>query len=295
MKITDFFDKTFWKFIAVGIANTLVGTGVMFVAYNFFGLSYWISSASNYIIGSIVSYVLNKHFTFKNTDSNTKTLIKFIINISLCYLLAYGIAKPFVRFIFSNVDIKIQENLAMLAGMCFFVAFNYVGQRFFTFKQTPNDCFTEKKTDIKKKILTVKLSSLGDVLLFTPVLPALVKKEPNAQIFHLVAKSCSLMLSNNPHLTKIIETDDLGVSKNKLSNAFILFKLFFQLKPYHFDEVYIFHRNTILLTFFQLLGIKKIHIWSKTDNHTKRVHFCAFKLTEHRLYRHLKMIDPSLS
>lgn len=60
-KIQQLLDVTFWKFVLVGIVNTLVGTTVMFVAYNALHLSYWISSASNYIIGSIVSYFLNKY------------------------------------------------------------------------------------------------------------------------------------------------------------------------------------------------------------------------------------------
>lgn len=55
-KIKKYFDITTIKFLMVGVINTLVGTGVMFVFYNVFGLSYWISSASNYIVGSIVSY-----------------------------------------------------------------------------------------------------------------------------------------------------------------------------------------------------------------------------------------------
>lgn len=54
--IKDIFDKKLLKFILVGGINTLVGTFVMFGAYNFLGFSYWISSALNYIIGSIVSY-----------------------------------------------------------------------------------------------------------------------------------------------------------------------------------------------------------------------------------------------
>ena len=62
-KTQQLLDVTFWKFVLVGIANTLVGTTVMFVAYNALHLSYWISSASNYVIGSIVSYFLNKYFS----------------------------------------------------------------------------------------------------------------------------------------------------------------------------------------------------------------------------------------
>ena len=54
------------KFLMVGVINTLVGTGVMFLLYNVFSASYWVSSATNYIVGSVVSYFLNKYFTFQN-------------------------------------------------------------------------------------------------------------------------------------------------------------------------------------------------------------------------------------
>jgi len=131
-----FFDKTFWKFILVGIANTIFGTGIMFVFYNVFHFSYWVSSASNYIFGSILSYFLNKYFTFKSKTNTGKTMLRFVLNISLCYLLAYGGAKPLARYIFSGASQTLQENMAMLAGMCFFVALNYIGQRFFVFKGT---------------------------------------------------------------------------------------------------------------------------------------------------------------
>ena len=128
-------DKTFWKFILVGIINTIVGTGVMFLCYNALHFNYWISSAMNYIIGSIVSYFLNKYFTFQNKQRSWKMVAMFIINISVCYLIAYGVAKPLVARILYNQSITIQENGAMLVGMCLFVGLNYLGQRFFVFKK----------------------------------------------------------------------------------------------------------------------------------------------------------------
>ena len=73
-KIKNILDITFWKFVLVGIVNTLVGTAVMFAAYNVLHLSYWISSASNYVVGSIVSYFLNKYFTFQNKEKSWKQL-----------------------------------------------------------------------------------------------------------------------------------------------------------------------------------------------------------------------------
>ena len=133
-KLKLFTDKTFSKFVMVGVVNTVVCTSIMFIFYNVFHLSYWVSSASNYFFGSICSYLLNKHFTFQYHEKGFKSLIRFTINILVCYLLAYGIAKPFIRWIFSGFNDTIQDNISMALGMCLFVVFNYLGQRFFAFK-----------------------------------------------------------------------------------------------------------------------------------------------------------------
>lgn len=132
--LSKFFDRTFWKFILVGVANTLFGTGIMFAFYNVLHLSYWISSASNYFFGSILSYILNRLFTFRSDEGTIKTLPRFVLNICLCYLLAYGLAKPLVAHILSGFSQTVQENTAMLVGMCLFVGLNYMGQRFYVFK-----------------------------------------------------------------------------------------------------------------------------------------------------------------
>lgn len=145
--IKNFFDIKFWKFLLVGVLNTIIGNGLMFVFYNFTPLQnaywgiidgYWVSSALGYIIGSIASYFLNKHFTFKNTEKGIKPVLRFSINIAVCYLLAYGLAKPLISLVLSGAGENIQANVAMLAGMCLFVAFNYIGQRFFAFKEKDN-------------------------------------------------------------------------------------------------------------------------------------------------------------
>lgn len=128
-------DKTFLKFILVGVVNTLFGTAIMFVFYNVFGLSYWLSSASNYFFGSILSFFLNKRFTFENRDRSFLVVLKFALTIAVCYGVAYGVAKPLAAAVLAGtgVSLKLQENIAMLVGMCLFVGLNYLGQRFFAF------------------------------------------------------------------------------------------------------------------------------------------------------------------
>lgn len=126
-------DKKLGRFIIVGIINTIVGTAVMFGLYNLAGCSYWVSSAANYIVGSILSFFLNKYYTFEYKGDMAGSAVRFIINIAVCYLLAYGIAKPLVLAVLPGSQ-KLQENVAMLVGMCLFVGFNYLGQRLFAFR-----------------------------------------------------------------------------------------------------------------------------------------------------------------
>ena len=133
--LSSFFDATFLKFILVGVVNTLVGTAIMFFCFNVLAWSYWISSALNYIVGSIVSYFLNKRYTFQQKGHDLYTILKFIMNITICYVLAYGFAKPLVTWLLSGLSTNVQGNIALLVGMVLFVAFNYIGQRFWAFSQ----------------------------------------------------------------------------------------------------------------------------------------------------------------
>lgn len=146
------FDEKLLKFVLVGIVNTAVGTFIMFFLYNVVKWGYFASSAANYILTSILSFFLNKYFTFKSHGDMAKSAVRFTINIAVCYLLAYGIAKPLVVFLLTSLpdgilnpienvmysflssEKAVEENLAMIVGMCLFVLFNYFGQRFFAFK-----------------------------------------------------------------------------------------------------------------------------------------------------------------
>ena len=132
---TRFLDETLWKFVLVGIFNTLTGMAIMFGLYNLAGASYWVFSAANYILVSILSYVLNKKFTFRHEGEVVQSGIRFAVNIAVCYLLAYGIAKPCALALLEGCSTALQENVAMLIGMCLFTGLNYLGQRLFVFRR----------------------------------------------------------------------------------------------------------------------------------------------------------------
>lgn len=138
-KFLSLFDAKMLRFLLVGILNTIVGNGLMFLLYNLAGVSYWPATAISYALSSVMSYFLNRHFTFKYHGKGWKVPVRFALNIAVCYLLAYGIAKPLVSWILSGSSAAVRDNLAMLAGMGLFVCFNYVGQRLFTFREETTD------------------------------------------------------------------------------------------------------------------------------------------------------------
>lgn len=130
-----FFDGSMIRFIIVGVINTVIGSAIMFGMYNFLHISYWISTASNYILVSVLSYFLNKYFTFKNNEKSRSQVVRFAVNIVICYLIAYGLAKPLILMILRGASERFRINAAMFTGMVFFTVCNYLGQRFFAFSK----------------------------------------------------------------------------------------------------------------------------------------------------------------
>lgn len=137
-------------FGVIGVFNTILGFVLIMVFYNVLHWNYWAASAASYVIGSIFSYFANKKLTFKVEENNWKSAFRFACNIAVCYLLAYGIAKPAVRSLMAGysqmlskkigIEAKtIEENVAILFGMGLFIVFNFTGQKFFVFSGKKNE------------------------------------------------------------------------------------------------------------------------------------------------------------
>lgn len=142
--LSVFFDRRFLRFCLVGALNTLVGAGIMFGLYNLAGVSYWPSTAANYILTSILSFFLNKHFTFRASGNGWRQALRFTANIAVCYGISYAVSKQLVPALMSGASESLRDNAAMLAGMIFFTGLNYIGQRFFAFKPDENTGKPEK-------------------------------------------------------------------------------------------------------------------------------------------------------
>ena len=134
-KFLTLFDIKMWKFLLVGGLNTLVGEGLSYLLIFLTDLNLWWATAIPTVLASVMSYFLNKYFTFKNTEKGWKPVFRFALNIAVCYLLAYGIAIPLMQLMLSGMEETMAKVIAKTLGACLFVGFNYLGQRFFAFRE----------------------------------------------------------------------------------------------------------------------------------------------------------------
>jgi ADP-heptose:LPS heptosyltransferase len=59
-----------------------------------------------------------------------------------------------------------------------------------------------------KKILVIRFSSIGDIILCTPVVRSLKKNYPDAEIYFLTKQAYSSVLDGNPYIDKVLKWED---------------------------------------------------------------------------------------
>lgn len=139
--------KRIIKFVSIGVINTIVGCGLMFVLFNVFGCSYGFSSFMNYAVGATLGYFLNKYITFECKQQSLKEILIYVVNIFVCYKVSYGIGALVVSWGLHSLvnwgwlpSVVLEEmwigNLSMAFSAGLYVVLNYLGQSLLVFKPT---------------------------------------------------------------------------------------------------------------------------------------------------------------
>jgi putative flippase GtrA len=126
----------FVRFLLVGVVNTFVGLSVMFFMLHAAHLSYWWATFSGNAVGALVSFLLNRSFTFRSDISVTKGAFRFFVVMLLCYYVAYSFGQMAARLIvalspYPFADVR--NDLAVLFGTLFYTVLNYLGQKIIVF------------------------------------------------------------------------------------------------------------------------------------------------------------------
>lgn len=141
LSILDSYRKrtnSFFRFLLVGVLNTLIGLTTIFILLNSLGFSYYFSTFVGNGMGAMVSFWLNRTFTFDSETSVKAGAPKFIAVILICYYCAYSISSivaggfPFDRFGIHTIS---EKDIAVLLGTVMYTSLNYLGQKYVVFKK----------------------------------------------------------------------------------------------------------------------------------------------------------------
>ena len=128
-------DAKLLRFLLVGVINTLVGYGIEFGMFRWVCGNMYVASATNYVLTSILSFFLNKYFTFRSKGGGWREVLRFALNIAVCYVISHVLAIEGMEWLLRNADFALKPYLIMVVGSGLFVVTNYLGQRFFAFKE----------------------------------------------------------------------------------------------------------------------------------------------------------------
>lgn len=122
-------DATFFRFVMVGIVNTITGYSIIMILFHVLELSYSISYFLSYIIGIIISFFLNRKFVFFSQRDKLSEFMKFLVAFGVSYLVSY-----FVLYLFMEWKV-LPANIVFFIGMVVYSTLFYLLNRYVTFKK----------------------------------------------------------------------------------------------------------------------------------------------------------------
>ncbi len=132
------------------------------------------------------------------------------------------------------------------------------------------------------KILVLRFSSIGDIVLTTPVVRALKQQLPNAQIHYVTKKSFGVVLANNPYIDQLflLEKDNL----NELVKVW---------QKERYDYVIDLHHNLRTLIIKWRLGVKSYSFDKLNWEKWLLVHFKINRMPDlHIVDRYMATVLP---
>ena len=121
--------KQLVKFFGVTQIAWLLDLAVYTVLFQFSGVYYIISKAISYTCGAVLSYVLNRKFTFTGDNPIKRTVPRFIV------VNAFSLsASLFSMHVFGNA-LHLDEWVCYFLSIAFSFSINYLGNKLWVFKE----------------------------------------------------------------------------------------------------------------------------------------------------------------
>ncbi|MGB5976512.1 MAG: glycosyl transferase, partial [Cyclobacteriaceae bacterium] len=133
----------------------------------------------------------------------------------------------------------------------------------------------------KRKVLVIRFSSIGDIVLTTPVVRALATQLEETEVHYCTKKQYASLVSDNPYINKV------HLLEGKLD------ELIAQLKAENFDYIIDLHRNLRTRMIKLRLGVKSSSFDKLNREKWLMVNFNINRLpNRHIVDRYMDTVEP---
>lgn len=122
--------KQLFRFISVGIINTIIGYGAIFACMYLANLSPEISNVIGYMLGLLASYWLHRRYTFRSTKKRGAEFLHFIA----VFLIAY--CTNLASLVFMINALGVGAALSQVIAGAVYVATSYMLNKCFVFRSS---------------------------------------------------------------------------------------------------------------------------------------------------------------
>jgi putative flippase GtrA len=119
-------DNSWMKFAAVGLANTLIGLGIIYAAKWFLRFSDLAANLVGYGTGIAFSFVFNKRWTFGHFGNNASAFFRFVAVLLVAYLVN-------LMTVIGALHLGVNGFIAQALGVAPYAVLSYFGSKHFVF------------------------------------------------------------------------------------------------------------------------------------------------------------------
>ncbi len=129
MNVPERIHVQFSRFITVGVFNTALGLAVIFAAKALLDWGDLSANATGYAVGLLASFVLNRHWTFRDRGDAGVALLRFVVAFAVAY-------SANLATVFGLRDlVGVNAYLAQAAGIVPYTALFFLASRRFVFRE----------------------------------------------------------------------------------------------------------------------------------------------------------------
>jgi len=118
------------RYLIVGAGNTVVGLLTIYAALWLLGLSDVLANVIGYSVGIVLSFTLNKRWSFRHRGRAAPAFVRFVLVLGVAYAANLGT-------VLATLGLGMDSYVAQAAGVVPYVVVGYLGSKYFAFYVPP--------------------------------------------------------------------------------------------------------------------------------------------------------------